>query len=207
MYKLYWCPRTASQSPMAVLEEIGADYELEPVDMEAGQHRSPEYLQINPNGLVPTLITQDGVALCESVAILLYLGDRHSEAKLAPEPLDPLRPAYLQWMAFMAGTLFPAYKRFFYSHRYSTDESDADKVKARAVESLLTEWKTLDDALDGRAWVLGGRVSVCDIYMQMFSSWFREPDDLYSRFTNIARICAATAARPAVARAMKKHGR
>ena len=79
---------------MAALEEIGADYELSLVDTSAGQHRSPEYLRINPNGLLPTLVTQDGAALCESAAILLYLCDRHPEAKLAPEPRDPWARIY-----------------------------------------------------------------------------------------------------------------
>ena len=72
MYRLYWCPRTASQAPMAVLEEIGADYELKLVDAKAGQHRSPEYLRINPNGLIPMLATPDGATLFESAAILVF---------------------------------------------------------------------------------------------------------------------------------------
>ncbi|MDH3230597.1 MAG: glutathione S-transferase N-terminal domain-containing protein, partial [Alphaproteobacteria bacterium] len=65
---------------MAVLEEIGADYELKLVDAKAGQHRSPEYLRINPNGLIPMLATPDGATLFESAAILVFFCDRHPEA-------------------------------------------------------------------------------------------------------------------------------
>lgn len=205
MYRLYWCPRTASQAPMAALEEIGGRYQAELTDIKRQQHRSADYLRINPTGLVPTLVTPEGATLFESAAILIHLGDRHAEANLAPPPDHVLRPAYLQWMVFMAGTISTAYKRFHYPHRFSTGEPDADAIRASAVEHLFEAWRIFDDALAGRAWTLGDRFSACDIYMQMFASWFRDPEELYSRFTNIARIAAATAARPAVARAIKRH--
>jgi len=192
---------------MAALEEIGARYEAELIDVNGQQHRSPEYLRVNPSGLVPALVTPDGVTLFESAAILIYLGDRHPEANLAPPAADSLRPAYLQWMVFMAGTISTAYKRFHYPQRFSTDETDAGNVKARAVENLLEAWRILDAALAGCTWTLGDRYSACDIYMQMFASWFREPEDLTSRFTNVARVARAAAARPAVARAIERHER
>ncbi len=207
MYRLYWCPRSASQAPMAALEEIGEDYDAELIDLAAGEHRSPGYLRINPNGLVPALVTPDGETMFESAAILIYLGDRHPEANLAPPPDDPLRPAYLQWMVFMAGTISTAYKRFYFPHRFSTNKTAADDIRGCAVEKLLDGWKILDDALSGGAWTLGDRFSACDIYLQMYASWFREPQDLYSRFANIDRVANATAARPTVARALKRHAR
>lgn len=206
MYRLYWCPGTASQAPMAALEEIGDRYETELIDIGRQQNRSSDYLRINPTGLVPTLVTPDGATVFESAAMLIYLGDRHPEANLAPPPAHVLRPAYLQWMVFMSGTISTAYKRFHYPHRFSADETDAANVKASAIEQLLDAWGIFDTALSGRAWTLGDRFSACDIYLQMFASWFWKPEDLYSRFTSIGRIAAATAARPAVARAIKCHG-
>ncbi|MDH3231275.1 MAG: glutathione S-transferase family protein, partial [Alphaproteobacteria bacterium] len=145
--------------------------------------------------------------LSDPAAILVFFCDRHPEANLAPPPADPLRPAYLQWMVFMAGTISTAYNRFHYPHRFSTAETDAGNIEARAVEHLLDAWGALDEALAGSAWTLGDRFSACDIYLQMFASWFRDPDDLHSRFTNVARVVRATTARPAVARAIERHER
>lgn len=208
MYKLYWCPRTASQAVMAVLEEIGVEYELELVDTEQGQHRSAEYLALNPCGFVPTLLTSGGRPLFESAAIILHLCDRHPEAGLAPPPGDPDRALLYQWMVFLAGSVFPACKRFYYSHRYSTDQADAPGIEAKAVEDLLGEWKIVDDALAARGpFMLGEKYSACDTYMQMFTLWFKPTDELYAHYPNLARCAAAAAARPAVARAQEKHGR
>ena len=208
MYKLFWCPRTASQAPMAVLEEIGADYRLELVDTKTGRHRTAGFLRINPCGFVPALLTEEGRPLFESAAIIMHLCDRHPDAGLAPPPEHGDRAYWYQWMVFMADTVFPAYKRFYYSGRYSTDEADAPKINAKALEDLLGAWQIVDDALaaDG-PFLLGQRFSACDIYMQMFTLWSKPPEALYQRFANVARCAATVAARPAVARAREKHGR
>ncbi len=208
MYKLYWSPRTASQAVMAVLEEIGADYQLERVDLNAGQHRSAEFLRINPCGFVPVLLMADGRPLFESAAIIMHLCDRHPEAGLAPPPDQGERAYWYQWMVFMADTVFGAYKRYYFSHRFSTDETHAPEINAQALEDQLSAWRIVDDALAaGGPFLLGKRFSACDIYMQMFTLWSKPPEALYEQFPAVARCAATVAARPAVARAREKHGR
>ena len=92
MYKLYWGRGGANMAPHAVLEEIGAPFELVELDFDRNEHKAAEYLQLNPNGRVPTLI-HDGKAIYESAAILLYLCERHPEAKSdAPARLTGARP-------------------------------------------------------------------------------------------------------------------
>ena len=208
MYKLFWSPRTASQAVMAVLEEIGADYRLELVDTKTEQHRTAEFLRVNPCGVIPALLTADGQPLFESAAIIMHLCDRHPEAALAPPPEHGDRAYWYQWMLFLAGTVFPAYKRYYYSRRYSTDQAHAPDIKTKAVEDLLGAWRIVDDALAARGpFLLGERFSACDIYMQMFTLWSKPPEALYRQFPNLARCAATVAARPAVARAQEKHGR
>ncbi len=108
----------------------------------------------------------------------------------------------------MADTVFNAYKRFYFSHRFSTDEADAPEINAKALEDQLDAWRIVDDALAaGGPFLLGERFSACDIYMQMFTLWSKPPEALYERFPNLARCAASAAARPAVARAQEKHGR
>ncbi len=208
MYKLYWSPGTASQAVMAGLEETGADYELEQVDLNDGQHRTVEYLRINPCGFVPVLRTADGRPLFESAAIIMHLCDRHAQAGLAPPPDHRDRAYWYQWMVFMADTVFNAYKRFYQSHRFSADEAHAPEINARALEDQLNAWRIIDDALAARGpFLLGERFSACDIYMQMFTLWSKPPEALYEQFPAVARCAATIAARPAVARAQEKHGR
>ncbi|HXQ30473.1 MAG TPA: glutathione S-transferase N-terminal domain-containing protein, partial [Steroidobacteraceae bacterium] len=83
MYTLYYMPGAASFAVHWLLLEIGAPHELQRIDGEAGEHKRPAYLKLNPNGLVPTLIV-DGEPVYESAALLLLLAARHPEAHLAP---------------------------------------------------------------------------------------------------------------------------
>lgn len=204
MYKLYWAPNTASLAPMAVLEEVGAEYEAIEVDYEAGEQKSPEYLALNPCGLIPTLVLPDGRPMFESAAIVTHLCDLHASAELAPPLGDPARPFFYQWMLYMADTPQPTYRRYYYPERFAADEAD---VRKRALDALLEEFAILEDRLLHAEWLLGDRLSACDIYLYMLTSWFEPPEALYARFRNIARVCAAVEARPATGRAIEKHRR
>lgn len=83
----YW-RSSASYRVRIALALKSIDYDYEPVNLLQGQQRSPDYLSKNPNGLVPTLITDDGVAIAQSLAIMEYLED------LKPAPsIFPKEPA------------------------------------------------------------------------------------------------------------------
>lgn len=204
MYKLYWCPFTASLAPMAVLEELGVEYEAVLIETSRGQHRSPDYLAINPCGLVPAMTLPDGRTIFEAAAMVIYLCDLHPEADLAPAPDDPLRPAYLQWMLYLADTPQPNYRRLYYPERFA---SDSESVREKGVEALLNDWRIVEEAMEDKDWLLGNRFSACDIYMLMLATWFDMPEDLYGRYPNIARCARKTAARPATAQAVVRHQR
>jgi glutathione S-transferase len=104
---LYHSPNTRSAGALTLLEELGAPYTLQVLDMKAGEHRRPAYLGVNPMGKVPAVL-DDGALVTEQVAVFLHLADRFPEAGLAPALGDPLRGPYLRWMAFYAGCFEPA---------------------------------------------------------------------------------------------------
>ena len=80
-----------------LLEEMGLDYKLRPVDLLAGVENDPEFLAINPGGFIPALVDGD-VTMVESIAIVQYLMARYGPTPLAPTPHDPAFPAYLQFL-------------------------------------------------------------------------------------------------------------
>jgi len=108
MYKLYWHPSSSSLAPMAVLEELGVPFDLHEVDFDSGENRTSSYLAIQPLGLVPAIVLEDGGTMFESAAIIQYLCDRHREPNLAPSFDEAQRPRYLQWLFFMADTIYPS---------------------------------------------------------------------------------------------------
>lgn len=104
---LFHAPHSRSNGVLVLLEELGADYQLQVLDLKAGQQREPSFLAINPLGKVPTIRHGDAV-VTEQVAIYLYLADLHPEAGLAPRLDDPLRGPYLRWMSFYGCCFEPA---------------------------------------------------------------------------------------------------
>lgn len=104
---LYHAPNTRSSIALTLLEEIGAPYALEVLNIKAGEQRQPAYRAVNPMGKVPAVKHGDAL-ITEQVAIFLYLADLFPEAGLAPAQGDPLRGPYLRWMVYYAACFEPA---------------------------------------------------------------------------------------------------
>ncbi|AFY31892.1 glutathione S-transferase family protein [Calothrix sp. PCC 7507] len=102
MLKLYGGTRSRASIVQWYLEELGVPYEFVKLDMQAGEHRQPDYLTINPIGKVPAIIDGD-LRLWESGAILLYLADKYGKNATSPEE----RAIAAQWTLFANATLGP----------------------------------------------------------------------------------------------------
>jgi glutathione S-transferase len=104
MLTLYYSPATASMVVHWLLIELDVEHRLVKLDFDRLEHKAPEYLKLNPNGHVPTLLV-DGEPVYEAAALVLWLADAYPMAGLAP-PLDSLQRAhYYQWLLHLANTL------------------------------------------------------------------------------------------------------
>jgi glutathione S-transferase len=102
MLKLYGGTRSRASIVQWYLEELEVPYEFVKLDMQAGEHRQPDYLTINPIGKVPA-IADGNFKLWESGAILLYLADKYGKTTPSPEE----RAILAQWTLFANATLGP----------------------------------------------------------------------------------------------------
>ncbi|MEG4518298.1 MULTISPECIES: glutathione S-transferase family protein [unclassified Microcoleus] len=102
MLKLYGGARSRASIVKWYLEEIGVPYEFVMLDMQAGAHLQPEYLEINPIGKVPAIVDGD-FKLWESGAILLYLAQKYGKI---PATLQQ-QAEIVQWVMFANATLGP----------------------------------------------------------------------------------------------------
>lgn len=148
-------PYSRSRTIRALLEELGADYELCPIDFRNDEQRSAEYLAINPLGKVPA-IRANGEVVTETVALCIWLADRFAQAGLAPAPDDPQRGSYLRWLVFYAACLEPAIadkmlKREPGPHMQSP-YGDLDSVMA-----------TIGTPIERGPWLLGARFTAADV--------------------------------------------
>ncbi|HEY1371783.1 MAG TPA: glutathione S-transferase family protein [Candidatus Binatia bacterium] len=105
--KLYFNPQSRALIAKWMLDECGAEYELAPIDFAKREHKSPEFLKINPAGKLPALADGD-VKIFETGAICLYLADKFPEAKLAPKVGAPERGRYLSLMVYSMAQVEPA---------------------------------------------------------------------------------------------------
>ena len=207
MYTLYWGPNSAALAPQILLEEIGARHELKQIDIASNQHKSPEYLKLNPNAKIPTLVVDGKQAIFESAAICMYLADRHPEANLAPAIGDPARGPYYQWLAHLTNTLQPTYLAYYYPDRFTDDAKGTEAVQSRAQTELGGIWGRIDKALGEKGpYLLGDRFSGCDAFLFMLASWQEPVPDLYSRFKHVKRCADTVRARPAVQRVLPANG-
>ena len=97
MVQLHYFPANANAAPHMLLEEIGVKYDLVLVDRAKDAQKSRDYLKINPNGRIPTLVDQN-LIVSEAAAIVLHLVDQHADAGLAPAVGTPERAKFYQWL-------------------------------------------------------------------------------------------------------------
>ena len=102
MLKLYGGARSRASIVKWYLEEIAVPYEFVTLDMQAGEHLQPEFLEINPIGKVPAIVDGD-FKLWESGAILLYLAQKYGKM---PESVEQ-QAEIVQWVMFANATLGP----------------------------------------------------------------------------------------------------
>ena len=172
VYRLYYSPSTASLAVHWMLIELGVPFELELVDFAAQAQRGPAFLALNPSGRVPVLVV-DGAPHAEVAALLMLLAERHPRAGLAPPPGAPERADYLQQMLFMANTLQPAFRIWYYPDEPAGPDV-AEVAQMRAADTIGAIWRRFDARFaDGRPYLLGERLSAADFLLTMLTRWSR----------------------------------
>ena len=162
--------------PHILLEEIGEPYQPVLVDRAAGVHKQPEYLKLNPNGLIPVLVDGDQVVY-ETAAIVLHLCDTHPHARLAPAPGSWERALFYQWLAWLTNTLQSTLIVYFYPERWVRvgNTAGAAEVKDQAQQKIGTLLDMLDAELarHGQSWFGGPDYSALDAYVFTLCRWTR----------------------------------
>jgi glutathione S-transferase len=171
-YTLYGAPGTASLCVHWMLIELGVPFEFVTLDFGKKAQKDPDYLKINPSGHVPALIV-DGVAYAEAAALLMILAERHPERGFAPAVGEPGRADYLQGMIYLANTLMPAFRLFYYADEGAGPEN-AGATKAQAEIRIAKAWDRIDALLsDGRPYMLGTKLTAADFLLTMLTRWSR----------------------------------
>jgi GST-like protein len=159
MIDLYTAPTPNGHKASITLEELGIPYEVHIVNLLAGDQRKPEYLKLNPNGRIPTIVDRDegDFAVFESGAIMIYLAEK--AGRLLPTDRRG-RSLVIQWLMFQMGGIGPMMGQANVFYRYFPE-----KIQP-AIDRYQNECRRLFEVLDGRLagheW-LAGEYSIADI--------------------------------------------
>ncbi|WP_417820017.1 glutathione S-transferase family protein [Terasakiella sp.] len=172
MLKLFYLPDTASLAPHIILNRLGVAHELIQMGKDDGSLADEDYLKINPNRRVPTLIDGD-LVLFESAAICLHLADSDPDSGLMPPLGSAKRATAYKWLVFMTNSIQADMMLYFYKERFSKTAQGAEEVRDVAIERVSTFMSRLDDALsDGRPFLCGGQKTIVEDYLLMLGRWF-----------------------------------
>ncbi len=203
--QLYSAPTPNGVKVSIALEELGLPYEAHYIDIGKDETWGPEFLSLNPNGKIPSIIDPRGpggapLALFESGAILLYLAEK--TGKLLPSDAAR-RYETIQWVFFQMAAIGPMFGQLGFFHKFAGREI-ADK---RPLERYRAESRrllgVLDGRLTGRKWIMDNDYTIADISML---GWVRNLIGFYEArelvgfddFPAVAKWLERGLARPAV---------
>ncbi len=160
---LYTANTMNGWKPLIFLHEAEIPYEMVPISFARKEQKAPDYLEINPNGRIPTIVDRgnDDFAVFESGAILWYLAEKYGRF-LSDDPKE--RSQTLQWLMFQMGGIGPMMGQAMYFQRIAKPNGDEVPYAIdRYVNESRRLLEVLDKRLDGRDWLVGDAMSIADI--------------------------------------------
>jgi glutathione S-transferase len=203
--RFYYGPKTCALATHIVLEYVGADYEAIKLDFRENQQRSKEYLEVNPKGRVPALVTDRGV-ITETPALLLYLAQTYPQAKVAPLD-DPFALAEMQAAnSWFCSTVHVAHAHGPRGSRWSDDPAALQSMKAKVSTNMSDCFDLIEKELLRGPWLMGANFTVADPYLFTMSSWLATDGVEMAKFPRVAEHYKRMLEMPAVRKVMPLHG-
>ncbi|XP_060647215.1 uncharacterized protein LOC132785239 [Drosophila nasuta] len=177
-YMLYSAP---CRSILMTAKALGIELNKKQVDLDAGDHLKPEFVKINPQHTIPTLVDGE-FALWESRAILLYLVEKFDKDNLLyPKDLQQ-RAVVNHRLFFDLGTLYQSYVYYYYPQMFEAVKKPADPDNLKRIDAAFRSFNTL---LEGHKYAAGDKLTVADIALLATVSTFEISDYDFSAHANV----------------------
>ena len=203
MIDLYAAGTSNGMRARIALEECGLPYTFHPIALDKGEHKTPQFLAMNPNGQIPVIVDRDGpggkpLTLSQSTAILIYCAEK--SGKFMPQN-GMARAAMLQALMNASTDVTPIFGAYFALVRSKDPHAPSVQVFKDRLRGLFKVW---DEQLATRKYCAGDEVTIADF--SLYAGYVRMmavAPDLLEGFANVARWGRDMAARPAIQRATK----
>ena len=173
------------------LEEMGLPYEVRVIDFATNEQKADWYVKLNPNGRIPTL-TDDGFALFESGAILIYLAEK--TGRFLPRDTQA-RSRVMQWLMFQMSAVGPMMGQANVFLRYFPEK--IQPAIDRYQREVTRLFGVLDRQLAANEYIVG-EYSIADMALWPWVSGYEWSGVSVEEFANLQRWLAKVAERPAV---------
>ncbi|ARM85893.1 glutathione S-transferase family protein [Marinobacter salarius] len=193
MLKLYGTPPTRALRVVWLLNELGLEHELHPVDLMQDEHHQQDFLSLNPAAKVPVLV--DGnLVLTESAAIQLYLAEKYPQAGFIPETLEDRAQMY-RWMFFLVTEVEQPLWRIARHTFVYPDEKRIPQDVELARQECLEMIEVLERHMSEREFMVGDRLSVADFNAAYTLDW-ANTDEMLASAPRLRDYLKAMYARP-----------
>ena len=197
--KLYFSPGACSLSPHIALRETGLPFDLVQVDTKTKKTKAgDDFLKINPKGMVPAFVLDNGEVLTEGPAIVQYIADK-KPGSLIPASGSDERYRVLEWLNYVTSEIHKAFTPLF-------KPNTPEEYKTISKDNLATRFGFLDGKLAGKQFLTGDNFTVADAYLFTVLKWSRFHNIDLAQWPNVKSFVDRVEARPKVQEAMKAEG-
>lgn len=204
MFQFYYAPGTIALAPHIALIEAGVAFEARRVNFSTGEQRSSAYLELNPKGRVPVLVTERGI-LTETPAILTFIAQTYPAARLAPLS-DPFAFAELQsFNAYLCSTVHVAYAHNLRGNRWADDEAALASMRRRVPRSMMECFEVIERQLFKGPWAMGNQFTIADPYLFAITRWLESVGIEVEQYPKVSAHFVQMTAREAVKDVIAMH--
>jgi glutathione S-transferase len=204
MLRLFYSPGACSLVTHIALEETGAEFEAVRVVLAQGEHRTPEYLAINPHARVPTLANSHGI-LTENIAILNLIADIFGAPGSVPRG-DPFATARCnELLGWFASSVHISFAQVWRGERFTVDQGLWPAIKAGGIEAIEKHFAEIEERSAG-GWLAAGQFTAADSYALTFFRWGRRIGMDMSRFPAWTWLYGQVLERAAVRQVLDREG-
>jgi GST-like protein len=203
MIDLYTWATPNGHKASIMLEELGLEYRVHPIDLGNGEQFAPDFVAINPNGKIPAIVDTEGpeagpFAVFESGAILIYLAEKTGQLL----PVDPAgRSRVMQWLMFQVGGLGPLLGQAHHFRRFAPQP--VPYAIERYTEEAVRLYGVLERRLGASEFLAGSFYSIADIAAYPWVGRAEWQGVALADFPQVRRWFDAVGERPAVQRGMR----
>ncbi|MDR3606223.1 MAG: glutathione S-transferase family protein [Oligoflexia bacterium] len=206
MMKLFYSSGACSSSCHIGMEEAGLSYQGIMVDWDNPDANLAELERLNPLGVAPVLVSDQGKVLTQNTAILEYIADLKPSSHLLAEKGTWERVETMSWLSFAASDFHKSFIPLFRADAMTSSPAAREDIKKFAIQDVKNNLAHLDRNLVGKDYITGKNFTVADAYIFVVTGWCKWMDIKIDEFKNLGAYMNRVYQRPAVQKVLKSEG-